>query len=462
MHSRNLSCRSLLCVLAVALSSRAGAAAGAEPASQPPASPSLEPTEPDPLLAPPRAAAATIASWDDALSLVRERSPDYLSNAKSIDRAAAQKRIALAAVLPTLTGQGSYTHQFMTEQISIGNLTVVTPSPDLWFAGATLSWNLLNPRGLYGVGTADQAIAEAKLSFEDRRRAIAGALVDAMLATLAGSRVADLNRIGLRAALDRLALTKARLEFGQGTVLDVDRAEQDAAASRETLIAGDESLEQARENLGTALGSAVPTALPDGTDLTSFEGAVARTCRLNADIEKRPDVAAARLRVELAQRAVTDAELQIAPSLGLVSQLGYASEPVLAPNATWSVEGVLTVPFYDGGARYGALRDARAAVEQARQTLVATRLAAIVDSARTERSVRVLGASREVARTRRDLAARIDARTRDGYSRGLGTSLDLVTSAESLRDAEISLALLEFQVSSARAHAVLANAECVY
>ena len=50
----------------------------------------------------------------------------------------------------------------------------------------------------------------------------------------------------------------------------------------------------------------------------------------------------------------------------------------------------------------------------------------------------------------------------EGYAQGLGTSLDLVTSAEALRQAEINLALLDFQVAQARANAVLTNAECVY
>jgi multidrug efflux system outer membrane protein len=120
------------------------------------------------------------------------------------------------------------------------------------------------------------------------------------------------------------------------------------------------------------------------------------------------------------------------------------------------------VPFYDGGARYGALRDARAALEQAREALVSARLEAIVGSTQAQRDVGVLQEERDVALRQRDLADRIDRRTRDGYARGIGTSLDLVTSAQALRQAEISLALLDFQVGQARANAVLTNAECVY
>ncbi len=430
-----------------------------------PAAGSQPPEVHDAMLAPPPEAANRIGSWDDALALIRSQSPDYLSSAEAVKRAQAQRRIALAAVLPTLTGQVSYVHQFSTETVTIPTVpavSFVSPPNDLFTFGATLGWSILNPRAIYGVGTADRNIEVARLSFEDRRRLIAGAAIDAMLATLASARVADLNRVGLRSALERLTLTQTRLQLGQGTALDVDRALGDLESTRTLILQGDESLLQAREALGSALGSPVAIAPPGDLDLEQFEAAVARTCRLNDDIERRPDIRAAHDRVGLAERAVHDAELALAPWLTLQSQASYSTEANLGPNALWSVQGAVVFPFYDGGARYGALRDARAAVEQARQALVAARIDAITGSARAQRAVRLLQATRDVARRQREVAERVDRRTREGYAKGLGTSLDLVTSAQTLRQAEIALALLDFQVGQARATAVLTNAECVY
>jgi outer membrane protein TolC len=429
------------------------------------------------MLAPPPRVPRTIASWDDALALIRSQSPSYLSSAEAVRRANAQREIALAAVLPVVTAQGSYTRQLLSPlHATLAGLTgdptatppplvafpVIAPPADTWTVGGTVSWNAINPRGLYGLGTADRAVDAAQLTFEDQRRQIATAAVDAILATLSAARVAELNRTGLRTALERLALTRARLQYGQGTELDVDRASQDVASARSAILTGDESLLRAREALGVVLGSRVPLSLPEGADLASFEAAVARTCRLNDDLERRPDVAAARKRVDLAQRAVTDADLMFAPSLVLSSAAQYSSAPVLSPNQTWSVGALVNVPLYDGGARYGAMKDTRAALEQAHQALASARLSALVASEQARRAVGVLEHTRDVAREQRDLAARIDARIRDGYAHGLGTSLDLVVSAQSLRQADINLAILEFQVDDARANAVLANAECVY
>jgi multidrug efflux system outer membrane protein len=430
-------------------------AAGEAPAFQPPA-------VSDPMLAPPPAAPREVRSWDEALVLLHDHSPEYISSYESVRRAEAQSRIALAAVLPTLNAQGSYVHQFSTESIAIAGLSLVTPPPDTFAIGGSLQWNVLDPRALYAIGTARESAQAAALSFEDKRRAIAIAVVNAMLSTLAASRVAELNRIGLRSALERLVLTEARHQFGQGTPLDVDRAKQDVAAARAALIRGDEALRQSREALGAALGSMTPVAAPGDLNLDDFEAAVARTCRLNDDIERRPDVLAARLRVNVAERGVTDADLMFAPSVSVGSQLARASEAVLNPLTTFNVQAVLSIPLYDGGARYGTLKDRRAALEQARQALVAARIGAFVSATQAQRSVSVYETSRKVAQEERDLAASVDSRTRDGYARGAGTSLDLVVSAQSLRQSEINLVLLEVQVGEARANAALANAECVY
>ncbi len=421
----------------------------------------VQPEVSDPMLAPPEAAPAEVHSWDEALGLMR-RSPDYLAGVDAVARAVAQHRIALAAVLPTLYGAGSYNHSFNTLEIPFGTETLVSPPPTIWSIGATASWNIVNPRGIYGLGTADLATDVANLSLADRRRLLATSVVSGMLATLAAGRVAELDRVGLRSALERLALTETRLKFSRGTQLDIDRAQQDVEAARALLIGGDESLRQSREALGESLGLPTALAAPPDLDLDGFEQAVATTCRLGKDIEQRPDVAAAKGRLAIAERAITDAKLQFAPYIGVSSQVGYQSATTLGPSDTWSVTATLTLPLYDGGARYGALRDAKAAADQAQQALTALRVDAMFEAARAARAIGVDTAARDVAKQQRDLAARIDQRTREGYVDGVGTSLDLVTSAQALRAAEINLVLLDFQLAQARAGAVLVDSECVY
>jgi multidrug efflux system outer membrane protein len=463
-------------VAAVALSSFASVAR-AQPALPPVPQVNtgqiLTPEVNDPLLTPPPEAPRHIASWDDALALIKAQSPDYITAAQSVVRAEAQKRITLAAVLPVLDAQASFTHQFYTTPISIlapnpmaGGPPVpasfVSPPPNLRTFAGSFDWQVVNPRGIYRVGTESENIKVAKLSFSDQRRQIALSVVHSMLATLAAARVAEVNRVGLRSSLERLALTQARLQYGQGTALDVDRGLRDAESARRLIISGDDALLQAREALGAALGSPLAISPPGGLDLDQFEAAVTRTCHLNDEIDRRPDVAAARGQLEVAERRIHEAELLFSPTLSFSSEFADNNVAVLGPTKTWDVQALVNVPLYDGGARYGALRDARAAAEQARQNLIATRLNAIVGSEQAQRLVGVRQASRDVAKRQVELAQKIDDRTRNGYANGFGNSLDLVTSAEDLRQSEIDLALLDFQVAESRVDAVLTNAECLY
>jgi multidrug efflux system outer membrane protein len=462
-HTRHATWGAVLLGLAASAFAPAAMAQGA--ASATPA-PNVELPKPlvidDPMLASPPDAPRVIHSWEEALTLVRQQSPTYVSSYQNVLRAEAQSRVALAQLLPNLSGQASYTHQFLTQSFSLAGATFKSPASDVLGVGATLAVPIVNVRGIYAQDTAKASEQAAKLSFSDARRQIASSLVHSLLTTLAAERAAELNRVGLRAALERLELAKTKVQFRQGTTLDIERAEQDAASARSTLITGDESLRQTREALGVALGSSVPMSAPGDLSLDAFEKAVVQSCRLNSDVESRADVAAAKQRVLVAERAVKDAWLQLAPSLSLQSQLAYSSEAVLAPSTTWFVEGVLNIPLYDGGLAAATARDARASAEQYRQTLASTRLDALVAVAQAERAVTVLSASRDVAKTQRDLARSIDQRTREGYLHGLGTSLDLVTSAQSLRQQEINLVLLDFELSEAKANAVLANAECSY
>jgi multidrug efflux system outer membrane protein len=447
----------VLAALAVAcIAGPRGLRAQPAPADQP-----FTPNIDDPMLAPPERSPSEIHSWDEALAMIR-RSPDFLTSVAGVERAIAQRRIALAAVLPTLNAIGGYVHNFNTLSIPFGGAVLVEPPKTVWSITGVASWNVINPRGFYGIGTADVGIEIANLSLADRRRLLASSVVSSMLATLAAERVAQLGRVGLRSALERLVLTQKRLEFAQGTELDVDRAQQDVAAARAQLINSDESLRQSREALGEALGTPSQTAAPFALELDGFERAVATTCHTSPNIDQRPDIAAARQRVESADRQIEDAELLFAPTLNVNSQAQDASATTLGPLTTWSVAATLNLPLYDGGVRYGAMRDARAAAQQARDALASLRIAALIEAARADRAVGVDTQARDVAKQQRDLAAKVDARVREGYARGLGTSLDLVTSAQSLRQAEIDLVLAEFQVAQARANAVLVHAECVY
>jgi len=158
---------------------------------------------------------------------------------------------------------------------------------------------------------------------------------------------------------------------------------------------------------------------------------------------------------------VNDVKYQFTPTVNVQSALfTTTADTGPSPNTTWNVQAVLSMPLWEGGARYGNLRDAHAQEDIAALNLEATRRTATVQVIQARRGVTVAEDRRRVASSARDLAAETDRLTRIAFQEGRGTSLELVTAAQSLRESEIQLALRDFELVRARVLAVLALATC--
>ena len=441
-------------------------APGASPAASLAPMPSI--TVDDPMLNPPPGPTRQLASWNDAVNLTRARSTDLATALAEITRAEAQTRTALAAVLPTINASVSIPHQFITKDTLVYGSpgdppqVVTSPQSDYVNAGVTLQQSIVNVQSWYAIKTAKENEKLQKLDAEDTARQITLKTATAVVAVVAAERVAELNRIGLRTALERRELTSRKQVLGVGTGLDVVRADQDVSTARAAIVSGDESLRQAREALGLALGLPEQVGVAKDISVDAVAQEAERTCPRIDKLEQRADIQSAQKAVVIAERGITNVELNFLPTIGVGSQFATTSADLgnTAQRNSWSITATLSIPIWDGGARYGALRNARAQRDEATFSLEASRRNATIAVAQAQRSIDVAQAALDVARVTRQLAARVDELTQTAYRAGQGTSLELVTAAESLRGAEISLALREFDVVTAKLNALFALAHC--
>jgi outer membrane protein TolC len=226
-------------------------------------------------------------------------------------------------------------------------------------------------------------------------------------------------------------------------------------------VSGDESLRQAQEALGLTLGSVEPFGVAAGIDLNGLVASARASCGAVADVDERTDIAAARSSATIARRNVNDVWLQFSPTIDLVSNYDVSSvEQYNTLHQTWNIAAVLTVPLFEGGARYGALRDTTAQQDQAQQKLESLRRTATVQIAQAKRAIEVADQSRQVKEQARNLARETERLARVAFQAGTGTSLDLIESGRLLRESEVQLALQEFNLVEARVAAVLALSRC--
>jgi outer membrane protein TolC len=228
-----------------------------------------------------------------------------------------------------------------------------------------------------------------------------------------------------------------------------------------SLVNGDEALREAREALGLTLGVPEETGVSPELSVDSIAEDTLRSCRVVDTVEQRPDIAAARLNLEVARRNLRNTWYSMIPVLTAQSTLG-ATTAVNAgyPNPTWSVGAALSVPIFDGGTRYGMIKSEEAAEDAAAQALESLRRQALIQVQQARRGIEVAKSAYEVALEQRDLAAENDLITQTIYMKGQGTSVDLVTASEAHRQAELTLVVAQFGVVKARLAAVMALSTC--
>jgi outer membrane protein TolC len=424
----------------------------------------------DPMLAPVPPPKRVLSSWREAVAQLRTRSADLRIAVDQMLAAEAQVRAALAAYLPTVGATGSYSHELLTRN-NPGPVSVVSgsrvvasstaPIPNTFVGTIEARQTILNLQALDQIGIEQMTADARRLSVQERQRTLVLGLADQIVSVVAAERAAEINRLGLRVALQQLEIVQRSHGLGAATSLDLVRAQQNATSARSALLGGDELLREARESLGLALGIGEETGVAPHLNIEVLAEDAMTSCRRVGAIEDRPDVAAARMNLEVAKRNLRNVWYEFLPTLSARSTLSATSVvPTGYPNPTWSLEGLVSIPIWDGGARYGKVEGARAAEDIASQELLLAHRRGTVQVEQARRRLVVAELAAKVALEQRNLAAKNDELTLAAYLAGQGTSFELVTASEAHRRAELTLAIDEFALVRARVVAALALASC--
>jgi outer membrane protein TolC len=435
------------------------------PTTRRPSTPAID----DPMLAAPPPPRRLVTSWSEAVSNLRAQSTDLRIAIDQVLQAEALTRGATAKYLPSLTGTGRWVHQIITRTGPLTPVAVMegvvqsttAPIPNTLTGTLTLTQTLLDAEAFDQIGIARLAERASRLSVADKRRTLALGVANAIVSVVMAEHTAEINRVGLRVALEQLQLTRQRKGLGGGTALDEARAEQNAELARAALVAGDETLRVAREALGLALGFPEETGVAPDLKVDGIAADVMQSCRPVGTLEDRPDVAAARAQLDVAKRRLRNVWLGFLPTVTAQSDLvATTAIPMGFPNPIWDIQALLTVPIWDGGARYATLHAANAAADIAQEELVALRRQDQIQVEQAERELVVAEDADKVARRLRDVAAKTEALTEYAFVAGQATSLELVTASEAHREAELNVVVKDSEIVKARLAATLALSTC--
>ncbi|MCH2108809.1 MAG: TolC family protein [Polyangiaceae bacterium] len=420
----------------------------------------------DPMLEPVPPPKNILPNWQSALNAVRQQNPDLRRAYAQVEAARGQASQALSGALPQLTGTANLNYHILKGEgprlpdFQLGPL----PSPNLTFtAGASLSIPLLRAQTWYDYKTSKRVIQQAEYSSEDAERLIVGSLAEALVAVVTAERLAEVTRLNLLAALSNLELNKRRARLGSANAVDLLRSEQEVADSRSQVVDADEALRRSREALGLALGESEPWGVTPTISLDQLRSDARSTCQQGESIEGRPDILAAKESVQVANRQTQSVGYGYLPEVRAQTGVNYSTNELQMANrenVTWTIGGVLSWNFYDGGLRSAQKRSNKAAEVSAEQDLQSARINAEVEVRRAFRGVKVAAASLQIAQKKREVAFDTARLARVRFVNGTGSSFDMVDTQSRARQSELDVTVKEFELLRAEIAAYLALASC--
>ena len=373
-------------------------------------------------------------------------SPDLAAAAARFRRAQGLAQAAGAKLLPSIDASASVSEVNPSNNLG---LPVWNGFKEVGNAGLSFNFDL----DLWGKNRA--ALRAAKKDADGARYDAQEARL--MLTTGIASAYADLTalyaqRDSLESALDirskSLELVKQRVAAGLDNDSALRLAEARIPQTKADLAATDEAIMLNKHALAALMGQGPDRALTIERPKPGTLEAQGLPAGASIDlVGRRPDIAAARMRLEGAAERIKEARAAFYPNISISALAGFSSLGLSslfnAGSAFASVTPAVTLPLFHGGALQGQYRGRRGEYDEAvalydGQVIQALRETA--DAVTSQKSLVDRLAQSRSALVSYDQALEL-ARLR--YGQGLSTYLDVLTAQESVVNARLVVAQLE-------------------
>jgi outer membrane protein len=236
--------------------------------------------------------------------------------------------------------------------------------------GATGTYTLYN--GFQTANRTRQAESQVDAARETLRVTEQQVLLDAATSymnLLRDEAVLELQRRNVEVLTEQLKQTRDRFNVGEVTRTDVAQAESRLAAGRSQLLNAQSQYVTSRANYRRVIG-VEPGKLAAGTPVDRLSPSVLAKA-IAQGIAQSPSVLAAAYGVDVAVLAVKISEGALYPNLTLTGNVLQGTNPAFETNKETSISAIaqLTVPIYQGGSEYSAIRQSKETLGQQRLSL---------------------------------------------------------------------------------------------
>jgi outer membrane protein len=273
----------------------------------------------------------------------------------------------------SLTVTGGYNHQSATSVVPLaGALINSSFSQDFYSRtiGANGTYTLFN--GFQTANRTRQAESQVDAARETLRVTEQQVLLDAATAymnLLRDQAVLDLQRRNVEVLTEQLKQTRDRFNVGEVTRTDVAQAESRLAAGRSQLLSAQAQYITSRANYRRVIG-VDPGKLAPGTPVDRLSPNVLAKAIAQGQAQS-PSVLAAAYGVDVAELAVKVSEGALYPNLTLTGTVLQGQTPQFETVRLTQLSAIaqLSVPIYQGGGEYSAVRQSKESLGQQRLNL---------------------------------------------------------------------------------------------
>ena len=356
---------------------------------------------------------------------------------------------ALSGYRPTLSATASVGEQYtnttgvippIPPNLPNGVSYTVKGYTNPWSAGLSGQQTLFNgERNANTVRKAESQVSAARETLRMMEESVLLAAATAYMDMSRDSANLEVQQTNIRVLQRTLKDTNNRFSAGQVTATDVAQAEAQLAAGEANLHAAELTLMTTRANyrrlIGVEPANLAPASPVDRLSPTTLNAAIA------VGSAENPSVTAALYGVDVAQLQVKIAEGALWPTLALQGSVQQQSYPnILTPNLFVGTAAVnLTVPIYQGGAEYSAIRLNKENVGQQRLNVDQVRDQTRANVVQAWGQLIAAKAQIEAAHRQNDAAERALEGVRNEAQAGQRTTLDVLNAEQALVNARVSL-----------------------
>ncbi|AGC45312.1 outer membrane efflux protein domain-containing protein [Myxococcus stipitatus DSM 14675] len=396
-----------------------------------------------------------LLTFAEALDLAEKQSPSIEATRARLQQAGELSAKAWADYLPSITANGTYTR--FPRELSFSFPDAPEPIPfqkKNQLAGEVRAQQaLLVPTLWPAIQNAYLGERAAGLTAENARRETLFAVARAYLgaASLRESLAVQEQLLDVRRGFERDA--KSRYEVGDVERLALLRATLDRKEAEQEVVRGRNAYATAKSALASLIGRPVDFEVipPRDAAVAIHTEAHDVAAAERAALERRPDAAAARLDVDLAQGTRTQVMLEYLPNLHATANYSLTNAAGLTGQSrTWTAGLALSWTLFDGGLREATLRESSGRIAEARANLRGTE-ELIRDEVRKARGeLETAEANLSTAEERVKLAVESAHLAKESFDAGATTYLQVTDANATLASAQLSVVAESLNVQLSR------------